>query len=163
MKERKKLKPGERVFSIALLLFSLWLLHQSLQMWHKAPGITSYGAMPLAISVVMILCMLYVIFVEDIKAVTDNPGKGIMGKIKYALRYVLPLDVAVFIALIVIYTVMLLLGASFLISSLFFMLATITYLMPKDKKTIRDNILFTIVILGLIYVVFQIGFKITLP
>ena len=163
MKNRKKLKPGERVFSFLFLGVSLWLLYQSIQMLKKAPEITSFGAMPFALSVIMIVCMLYVIFVEDFKAITENAGDTFLEKVRSALHYVLPLDVVVFLLLLVTYIGMLLVGAGFLVSSALFMLATMTYLMPKDLKTIKNNVLFTLLLLAIIYIVFQLIFKVTLP
>ena len=163
MKEKKKLKPGERAFSYIMLAFSLWLLWQSAKMWQKAPGFTSYAAVPMMISVVMTVCMIIVIFVEDIRAVTEKRGDTAAERIKYAARQILPLNVALFILLIAVYLIMLLLGVNFLVSSAVFMMGTMTYLMPKDKKSFLGNLGFTAIILVVIYLVFELIFKVSLP
>lgn len=163
MKETKVLKPGERLVSIIFLLFSIWVFKESLAMFRKDPSAASYGALPLGMSIVMILCMLKIILLEDLKKHVECKGITFKEKFVGTFSYLLSKDVLVFLALIIVYTVLLFIGAGFLISSAVFMLSCMFYFMPRDKKTIKTNIIFTVILLAFLYLAFKVAFRIVLP
>lgn len=161
MKENK-MKPGERLFSVCMLVFSVWLLAQSISMFKDSPNLTSYGAMPLVISIIMTACMVFVVFFEDRGRASENDGGTLAEKLVNALRYAVPKDVAVFTLMVIGYIAAVLLGVSFLVSSGIFLLAAITYLMPKDRKTMIGNVIFAGILLLLLFMVFQLIFKVNM-
>ena len=62
----EKMKPGERIFSLVLLAVTIWEISESLKMCAKAPGLSSYGALPLGLGIIMLLCLCKVIVLEDL-------------------------------------------------------------------------------------------------
>lgn len=161
--EDDRMKPGERIASILFLLFSLYFLVESLRMFLDDPQPSSYGALPLFASIVMVASMLKVIFVDDFKRRGALSGEGWKQQAKAALNYVLSKDVILFILFIIGYIVLLLLRVGFILSSAIFMIGSMLYLMPRDKKNIVSDVVFTVVLLAFLYLAFRVAFRIVLP
>jgi len=157
------LKPGEKFFSIFFLIISLWAFVESLKMFINAPSASSYGALPMITSGIMVLCMLKVIFIEDLRKKSINHVGSFSEKVRLAAKYILSWDVLLFIVLIIAYTVLLFIGAGFILSSAVFMLSCMFYLMPRDKKNMITNVVTTIALLGFLYLAFKVAFRIVLP
>jgi len=157
---KDKLRPGERVFSIAILGFSGWLLYQSLLMFQKAPSLSGYGAMPLMLSIIMLLCMVKVIVLEDRTKEKEAPVSSAVEAVKSAASFLLPKDVLVFIVMMIVYCAALQLGLGFMISTSVFLFLSMCYLIPKAYA---KNAVFSVVLMVFIYVVFKMIFKVTLP
>ena len=77
-----------------------------------------------------------------------------------AVVYAFPKDIAIFIGMMLIYFAALLMGAGFMFATPLFLLASMCHLMPHD---FYKNLLFTVVLVILIYIVFKMIFKVTLP
>lgn len=157
------LKPGERFISIVFLIGALYLFVESLKIFLDSPSASSYGALPMGVSFVMVVCMLKVVLFEDIKKKTACESDNGKSAVASAAAYMLPKDVLLFILFTILYIVLLFLDVGFIISSFIFMLGCMLYLMPRDKKTLMINFLFTAVLLGFLYVAFKVAFRIVLP
>ncbi|MBQ6773999.1 MAG: tripartite tricarboxylate transporter TctB family protein [Synergistaceae bacterium] len=148
------LKPGEKVFAFILLLIGCLALYLSINLWfsistHKAPRISSAAVVPVIVSSLWVLISLCIV-IKNFRIESES----------LTLRYILPPNVLIILALIIIYCAALLMGVRFYIASPVFLYASMSCLMRKDY--IR-NIIITGLVTALIILVFRIVFSIVLP
>lgn len=148
------LKPGEKVFAFILLLIGCLALYLSINLWfsistHKAPRISSAAVVPVIVSSLWVLISLCIV-IKNFRIESES----------LTLRYSLPPNVLIILALIIIYCAALLMGVRFYIASPVFLYASMSCLMRKDY--IR-NIIITGLVTTLIILVFRIVFSIVLP
>lgn len=155
---KETLKPGERAFSLALLASNIWEISEAFKMCAKKPGLSSYGALPMGLGIIMLLCLCKIIFLEDLKKDSEKKpaGKSFLDAVSYAF----PKDIAVFIGMMLLYFAALLMGLGFLIATPVFLFVSMCYMMPRDPV---KNGIFTIVLVAAIYIIFKMLFKVTLP
>lgn len=156
----KKLKPGEKGFSIIILLLGIGFLFESIKMFIKDPTSASFGALPLFLSVLIVICMLKVIIFEDRNRETEGSAMNITEKIKNVLNYVLRKDIFFMFLLIMAYCLALFYKLGFQISTGIFLFVSMTYLIGKDYL---KNFVYTLVSLGFILVIFKTVFQVILP
>lgn len=155
---KESLKPGERAFSLFLLALTLWEISEAVKMCLKKPGLSSYGALPLGLGIIMLICLLKIIFVEDLKKISE---KRTMSKtVLDAIAFAFPKDIAIFIGMMLIYFIALLFGIGFMICTPIFLFVSMCYMMPHENT---KNALFTVILVVAIYVIFKLIFKVTLP
>ncbi|MCI8270589.1 MAG: tripartite tricarboxylate transporter TctB family protein [Lachnospiraceae bacterium] len=155
---KEVLKPGERAFSISLLAVNIWEISEAFKMCVKKPGLSSYGALPLGLGIIMLLCLCKIILLEDRKKTSER--KKLRQSFLDAIMFVFPKDIAVFVGMMLIYFAALLLGAGFMIATPFFLFISMCYMMPHE---IIKNGIFTVILVALIYIIFKMIFKVTLP
>ena len=148
------LKPGEKVFAFILLLIGCLALYLSINLWfsistHKAPRISSAAVVPVIVCSLWVLISLCIV-IKNFRIESES----------LTLRYILPPNVLIILALIIIYCAALLMGVRFYIASPVFLYASMSCLMRKDY--IR-NIIITGLVTALIILVFRIVFSIVLP
>jgi hypothetical protein len=158
-KNQETRKTGEKGFSIFLLLVGLFFTWQSWKLYQQSPGASSYGAVPLACSVLIVLFSL-AILISDWRKKSPISGKKLLEKIKEGFRSILPLDVVVLIGMGILYCGALYLNIGFLLATPIFLWCSMTYL---SRGGYLKNLLWTALCMGFIYLVFKVLFSVVLP
>lgn len=159
IKNSSEFHPGEKGFPVFLFLVGAFFAYQAILMYQKAPGASSYAAVPLFVSfLIMIFSGLIIIF--DIKSDTENANVPFLQKITKSLTYMFPKDVMIMMLLILSYCIALLVDVGFYIVTPVFLWLSMNYLM---RKHFVKNILWTGLSLIFIFVVFSFAFKVVLP
>ncbi|MBF4694285.1 tripartite tricarboxylate transporter TctB family protein [Fusibacter ferrireducens] len=156
---KNKLKPGENGFSLFLLAVGLFFTYHSLVMYSETPGASSYAAVPLFVSVLVVIFSL-VNFITDFKRSIYDKGVSLIEKIKQASQYIFPKDVLVIFSFILIYCFLLNMGLGFYIVTPIFLWGSMCYLMMKKYL---HNVLWTALSLAFIFIMFSTVFKVVLP
>ncbi len=156
MKEDRKLRAGENVFSWLLLLFSLFVLVQA-YLISGFSSISSAGTFPMGASAVMVIAMVFILLNNlTLKRIVTG---GIKNELRQAVTIVLP-NVFLIYSIIVLVYIILIEPLHFLPSSFVFLLVSMIYL--KGGNVLKSLIISTIT-LGFIYVIFQYFFRVVLP
>lgn len=155
----EKYNPGEKGFSIFIFAFGLFFFYQSVLMYQKKPGASSYAAVPLFVSSLIIVFSI-LIFIFDFKKDSANRGLPISIRIKNTLSYAFQKDVLVIMLFILFYCAALIMKIGFYIITPFFLWASMSYLM---RKNYLHNILWTILSLVFIYLMFSFAFNVVMP
>lgn len=158
-KQAVEFQPGEKGFSVFLFFFGTFFAYQSYLMYLKSPGPSSYAAVPLFVSL-LIMIFSGLIFVFDFKMKSVNSSSNLTQKIIKSFTYMFPKDVLVMMFLIIFYCVALLFNIGFYIVTPVFLWLSMCYLM---RKHFVKNILWTALSLLFIFVVFSFAFKVVLP
>ena len=156
----KNRKPGERGFAIILLIVGVLALIESIKMFMKEPTPSSFGALPLFLSSIIVIFMLKIILFEDRKIVNDNKKSNFRELFKSTYKYIFPKDIVVVLFFLILYCLLLVLGLGFEISSTIFLIVTMTYLM---RGQILRNVIYTGLSMTFILVVFKTIFQVILP
>jgi hypothetical protein len=154
-----ELQTGEKGFTVFLLLVGLFFTWQSWKLYCNAPGASSYGAVPLACSV-MITVFALAILLTNLKKHTPLHGLALGQKLKTAFRTILPGDVLVIVGLGVAYCLALYLDAGFMIATPIFLWCTMSFL---SRGKFVKNLLWTALCMLFIYLVFRVLFSVVLP
>lgn len=144
-------RPGEVVFTLLLLLGSLFLLWQAYGI-SGFSGLSSAGAFPMAMSAVMVVSLVMVLF----KTVRRPAPDAVIERFR---KEILPATVLVFCGLILIYS-LILNWLGFIPSSFLFLLVSITFL--QGGRFLRALGLSVLSIIC-VYVVFRLVFQVVLP
>ncbi|WFA07874.1 tripartite tricarboxylate transporter TctB family protein [Tissierella sp. Yu-01] len=156
----KKRKPGERGFAIILLIVGILALIESMKMFMKEPTSSSFGALPLFLSSVIVIFMIKIILFEDRSTGTGNKKGNFKELINSTLRYIFPKDIIVVFLFLILYCLLLVFGLGFEMSSTIFLIASMTYLM---RGQILRNVIYTGLSMTFILVVFKTIFQVILP
>ncbi len=156
----KKRNPGERGFAIILLIVGGLALIESIKMFMKEPTSSSFGALPLFLSSVIVIFMLEIILFEDRENETDNKGSNFKELLDSILTFIFPKDIVVVLLFLIMYCLLLVFGLGFEISSTIFLIVAMTYLM---RGQIFKNIIFTGLSMAFILIVFKTIFQVILP
>ena len=156
---QEKRKPGEKGFSIMLLIVGILALIESIRMFMKEPTSSSFGALPLFLSSVMVLFMLKIIFFEYRKTGSDKKG-DFKDLFNSTIKYIFPKDIAVVFFLLIGYCLLLVFGLGFEIASTIFLIVAMTYLM---RGHVLKNVIYTGLSMAFILVVFKTIFQVILP
>ena len=156
MNKEEELKPGEKGFTIFLLIFGVFALYNSLNLFLKDPKIISYGTFPLILSVLLIVFNSYVLFNYKNKKKKDSQSKETLN----VLEYLLPLKVLKLLAFMILYCIALFVGIGFELSTSVFLLISIYFFC---KTSLKKKLIYTAITMGSILVVFKYVFKILLP
>jgi hypothetical protein len=144
-------RPGELVFTLILLVGSLFLLWQAYGISGFA-GLSSAGAFPMAMSAIMAVSLVVIL-----ATVLRRPAPAAVPE--RLRKDILPATVVVFCGLILVYSLALdWLG--FIPSSFLFLLASITFLQGGRFKRALGLSLLSIIC---VYVVFRLVFQVVLP
>lgn len=156
------LEPGEKVFTIVLLVCGLIAFGLALQLWLRMsqPRISSAGALPLFVTSLWVILTLMALL-ENRKLTSPLSGlKDKKEQILKGLRYAFPLDVAVMLCFIIGYCTALYFGLSFYIATPLFLYGGMCYL---SRKNFVKNLLWTAVVMAFIVLVFRILFGVIFP
>lgn len=156
----KKRKPGERGFAIILLIVGVLALIESIKMFMKEPTSSSFGALPLFLSSVIVIFMLKIILFEDREKGTDNKGSNFKELLDSILTYIFPKDIVVVLLFLIMYCLLLVFGLGFEMSSTIFLIVAMTYLM---RGQIFKNVIYTGLSMTFILIVFKTIFQVILP
>ncbi len=155
-----KIKPGEKAFSFIILIFSILALIESIRLFKSDPTSSSAGALPLFLSSIMLIFTLKIILLEDRKTGSENESIDRKEQFISAVQYIFPKDILVMFVFTLIYCLLLILGLGFVISTILFLIASMTYLM---RGQIVKNVIYTAILMVFILIVFQTVFKVILP
>ncbi|SCZ79306.1 tripartite tricarboxylate transporter TctB family protein [Acidaminobacter hydrogenoformans] len=158
-KSQTKFQPGEKGFAVFLFIFGSFFTYQSVLMYQKAPGASSYAAVPLFVSV-LIMIFSALIFIFDYKAESVNHDQPTGEKVKRSLSYIFQKDVLVMMGLILLYSIALRYKLGFYFVTPVFLWLSMSYLM---RKNLVKNILWTALSLLFIFMVFSFAFRVVLP
>lgn len=158
-KQKQPLKAGEKGFTLILLLAGLFFTWQSVLLYRQAPEASSYGAVPLFCSALIVVFAL-AILLEDWKKKTPISGQSIGRAIKAAFTDILPKDVLVMIALGALYCVAMYLNLGFMVATPVFLWCSMIYL---SRGNYLKNLLWTALCMIFIYLVFRVLFSVVLP
>ena len=148
-------KPGETVFGIVMLVFSLFVFWQAYRIAGFS-ALSSPGAFPLAAAAVMVIASL-VIVARNLRLPTvDRQGES-PGRAFY--RHVTPPILLIFLVLILAFAIALD-ALGFLLATFAFLLLSIGFL---HRKGMLNAFWIALLALILIYVIFRLGFKVVLP
>ncbi|MGP4689584.1 tripartite tricarboxylate transporter TctB family protein [Agrobacterium pusense] len=144
-------RPGEVVFTLILLIGSLFLLWQAYGI-SGFSGLSSAGAFPMAMSAVMVVSLAIIL--------SNTLRKPAPAAVLERLRAeILPATVVVFCGLILVYS-LILDWLGFIPASFLFLLASITFLQGgRFKRAFGLSVLSIICV----YVVFRLVFQVVLP
>ena len=152
MNKSKKLRPGEKVFSVILIIFSAILFFESYKI-SGFSGLTTSGAMPMFASTLMFIASIF-IFLETLKK--DPKNKFNLLKVT---QYLLPKQLIFFVSLVLIY-VLAIPYFGFTLSSGTFLIISILNLWNKGIVWSLGVSVFSIAV---IYFLFRIVFQVILP
>jgi len=152
MNKSKKLRPGEKVFSVILIIFSAILFFESFKI-SGFSGLTTSGAMPMFASTLMFIASIF-IFLETLKK--DPKNKFNLLKVT---QYLLPKQLIFFVSLVLIY-VLAIPYFGFTLSSGTFLIISILNLWNKGILWSLGVSVFSIAV---IYFLFRIVFQVILP
>lgn len=144
-------KPGERAFSVLMLVGSLLLLWQAYDI-SKFSALSSPGAFPMAASAIMVISST-VVLVKQFKLPAPHTHFHLF------FYQIIPPLIAIMIGLIFVFAVMLE-DVGFIISAFVFLLITIQLLYRCKPHT---TLLLSVLALVVIYVVFRLVFQVVLP
>jgi putative tricarboxylic transport membrane protein len=144
-------RPGELIFTIILLVFSLFMLWQAYAI-SGFSSVSSAGAFPMAMAAIMATTSVISI-VANLKRRADPDA------FKRFRKDILPPAVIVFAALILVYS-LLLEPLGFILASFAFLLTASSFLQGGNLK--RALLLSTLSIVG-VYIVFRLIFQVVLP
>ncbi|WP_193366726.1 tripartite tricarboxylate transporter TctB family protein [Pelagibius marinus] len=148
-------RPGELVFAVVLLAFSLAAFWQAYEI-SGFSGLTTAGVFPMLASGTMVLAALVILMRTAGRRGSEGGAAALLGRF---LREVTPLRHAAMLALILVYLVaMPWLG--FTASSGCFLFVSFAYLW---RRSFLVSLLLTAVSLGAIYVIFRVVFQVVLP
>lgn len=154
------LQPGEKGFTLIFFMISCYFLYHAVLLYQKSPGASSYGAIPLFVCIIISI-LLFVMLVTGIKKPTVNASDDHSSSLpKVVLNYVLPKNLTVILAFIVLYCIALGIGVGFYIATPVFLWASMCFLMKKDYV---KNILWMALCMVFIWGVFSLLFSVVLP
>lgn len=157
----KKLKAGEKVFSLLLLIIGLGALYESIKMYLDEPNLASYGALPLFLSGSIVLLMVKILVLDRGKKEAGDKEGAYKDRLKAGLALVFARDLVVIILLLIAYALALYLGLGFEIPSFLFLFVSMTYLM--DGRGLVKNLIYSFLSLVFILLVFSLIFNVILP
>jgi len=155
MEEKQTRKPGEQGFALILLVASLLILVESIRMFKVSPQLSSYGGLPLILSILMTLFMGKIILFENRRMEKPEKKSPLDG-----IQYVFSKDVAIFTGLILLYCIALYFHLGFLVCTPIFLFVSMQFFIPRG---IKSNIIYTVVLTAAVYVVFTLIFRVQLP
>ena len=144
-------KPGETLFGFLFLGLSLFLFWQSYEI-AGFDALSSPGALPLAASGLMVISCV-IALIDDFK----RPSEA--GQIKAFFEHIMPVSVALMIAIIFLFAI-LLEDVGFIITAFVFLVGTIQLL---HRKGIAKSLLIAAIALVFVYLIFRIVFVVVLP
>ena len=161
MEEKKEapFQPGEKGFAVFLLILGAYFFYESIKLYQASPGASSYGAVPLFVSALIIIFSIAII-ISDWKKDSLNHGISKGEMVKKTLNYIFTKDVLVIFILIVLYCVALYLDLGFNIATPIFLWCGMSYLM---RKNYIKNLLWTALCMAFILLVFSLLFSVVLP
>ena len=152
MNTPNELRPGEKIFSILLVLFSGFLFFESYKISQFKNLVTS-GAMPMFASTLMFVSSIFILIN------TFSKNKTLKQNSFQVIKYLFPLRFILFVLLIFLYTfVIQYLG--FLLASGIFLFISVWSLWEKGPL---PAILISLSSIATIYLLFRIVFKVILP
>lgn len=152
MNTPNELRPGEKIFSILLVLFSGFLFFESYKISQFKSLVTS-GAMPMFASTLMFVSSIFILIN------TFSKNKTLKQNSFQVIKYLFPLRFILFVLLIFLYTfVIQYLG--FLLASGIFLFISVWSLWEKGSL---PAILISLSSIATIYLLFRIVFKVILP
>jgi hypothetical protein len=152
MNTPNELRPGEKIFSILLVLFSGFLFFESYKISQFKSLVTS-GAMPMFASTLMFVSSIFILIN------TFSKNKTLKQNSFQVIKYLFPLRFILFVLLIFLYTfVIQYLG--FLLASGIFLFISVWSLWEKGPL---PAILISLSSIATIYLLFRIVFKVILP
>lgn len=155
-----KIKPGEIVFLFILLGIGAGALIESINMYMDDPTPSSYGAMPLFLSSIIVLFMIKIIFFESNKTVSESENFVLEEKFKIVVKYVFTKDILVVLLMLIGYCLLLVLGIGFELATPIFLFISMSYLM--NGKYLQ-SLIFTVVVMVFILIIFNTIFQVILP
>jgi hypothetical protein len=157
--DNKSINPGEKGFSLALIIFGLFFAFQSFLMYQDKPGASSHAAVPLFVSIIIILFST-LNFIFDFKKESANKGLDTLLIIRNTLTYMFNKDILVIIGMVLIYCIGLLMDVGFYILTPIFLWGSMSYLM---RKKYLYNVIWTGLSIFFIYIMFSFAFNVVLP
>lgn len=148
-------RPGELVFVAILLIFSILALVQACGI-SGFSEISGAGVFPMLASAMMILSGLIILRTTLRKTSPEAAGSTAAS---HFFEKVAPIRFVVVVAMIIAY-VAAMPGAGFVVSSLGFLFAMFAYLW---RRSWLISAVLALASLGLIYVIFRLGFQVVLP
>lgn len=157
--EAEVFQPGEKGFAAFLLAVGLFFTWQSWLLYRASPSASSYGAVPLACSL-LIDVFAVAILISDRNKTAETSKLALGAKIKCVVHYLVPQDVLVVLALVVLYCAALYLKIGFIPATSVFLWVGMSYLM---RGKYLFNLIWTFLCVAFIYVVFHLLFSVVLP
>lgn len=159
-KDNVTTKPGEKGFSLIMLVIGILFLIESIRMFMEEPTSSSYGALPLFLSFSIVILMLKIILVEYRNNGTNKDKVSLIDSIISVKNYAFTKDIVFEFIFMVAYCILLILGLGFEISSSLFLLVSMTYLM---RGQLLKNSIYTLITMAFILIVFKTVFQVILP
>jgi putative tricarboxylic transport membrane protein len=153
---KRKLQPGETVFSWILMLFSCFVLVLA---WRISgfSSVSSPGAFPMAAAVVMVISMVSLVISNHKEQKSES--EGLVVELRVALQDIFKPVFLIYTAIILLYMV-LLQPLHFLPASFLFLVGSIIYL--KGSSPLK-SLGISAGLLASIYTIFHFLFRVVLP
>jgi hypothetical protein len=150
--QRPPTRPGNRVFALALVIFSVFAFSQAYAI-SGLKGLTTGGVMPMVASAVMCISSVFIL-AQSFRGSAEPPTTPMSVR-----RYLLPLPLVCFTVIVATY--------AWLIPRLGFVLASGLFLFVSISMLWRKGPVVTLLITGLsiavIHLLFRIVFQVVLP
>ena len=159
-KKKEDLVPGGLFVSTVLfLLFGVVFFVQSVQMFMDDPRPQGHGTFPMIVSGLLIVLTI-IDFIQKTQIKSSIAGLSFKEKFIAIIKFLFPINSFVFLLMSIAFYVAIELGVPFLVAAPVFLMASMCYLIPHN---IVKNLIYTAVIIGAIYAIFALLFKVTLP
>ncbi|MDD4726005.1 MAG: tripartite tricarboxylate transporter TctB family protein [Tissierellia bacterium] len=157
--KKRGLEKGEVTFLLVNVLLGIILFILSIQIYKKDTTLSSQGAFPFILSILMmVMSALMIVELKKYDKVDISEKKALV-KIREIIAYIFPGKIFPIMTLIVIYAVVLP-RVGFTISTFFFLSLSLITFHPRD---IVKSLLISAGVVGVILVIFQYIFKVMLP
>lgn len=156
----RELEKGELASILIFTIIGIIVFILSFQIYIKNPVLSSQGAFPLLLGILMLIMSALMIFeLKKYDKATYTNGSNVSGKVKELIEYLFPGKILPVIILIVFYAIALP-RVGFIISTFLYLFLSMAMLKTKD---IIKSLLASAVSVAFILIVFQFIFKVILP
>lgn len=154
------LNPGEKVFTVVILLICLFFCYRAWLLWQEYPSIDGPAIFPLVCSGLSVPLLLSLVISNIWKSTPVNFCNNMAEKQAMLINYLFCKNVDCAIVAIVIYCVLLQLGTPFYVATFPFLWGMMSFF---AKKNYVKNALWSVLTLAFIDVAFRMVFSIILP
>lgn len=155
--DKNQARAGEKVIGYILIILSIFVLHQATKISGVFPDLTSPGAFPMMVAVVMFILSVYVL-IENSR-LSSKKYDSLSLYIRDISKIVLSKDILFVTFLLLLYSVFLS-SIGFNIATILFLWIGISYLTAGN---LIRNLFISVINLAIILFIFNFIFKVILP
>lgn len=155
-----ELQSGEKIFTVVLFGFCVFMFYQSYILWNQNPGLSGPATFPMITSGFPGLLLFFSIISNIGKKTPVSSAADFGKKAKIVIAYLFSRNVTIALFFIVFYCLLLSVGIPFYVTTALFLWGLMTLLY---KGNYVKNVIWTAMCIAFIFVVFGLGFGVVLP